>query len=228
MSDGEEGKSGLICLVPFIRSCWCRRVSRFVVTLDNGKKQNGVGWPPKTMRNSSICVRSSLKVFQVYAHTTKVILNKYFFPDLRFHLLKDFAPLLFPLLLAIVEDPWTICKQTRWVDAKQANDSRKIKCWLQNTQNGQIGVFNKRQIDQYCISCCVKRSCPVLEKSRVRANVVGHSFSRSSSSSSRSNKQTTNNTLSTKQGKITSTYHWSHFATTHSSPDLETTRLSGS
>ena len=52
--NGVEGKSGLICVVRYIRSCWCRCVSRFLVTLDDGKKQNGVGWPPKDMRNSSI------------------------------------------------------------------------------------------------------------------------------------------------------------------------------
>ena len=34
--DGVEGKSGLICLERYIRSCWCRRVSQFLVTLDNG------------------------------------------------------------------------------------------------------------------------------------------------------------------------------------------------
>ena len=52
-SDGLEGKSGLICMVSYIRSCWCRRVSQFLVTLDKGVKTNGVGWQPKTMRNSS-------------------------------------------------------------------------------------------------------------------------------------------------------------------------------
>ena len=35
-SSGVEGKSGLIFLVRYIRSCWCRRVSQFLVTLDNG------------------------------------------------------------------------------------------------------------------------------------------------------------------------------------------------
>ena len=35
-SNGVEGKSGLICLVSYIRSCWCRRVLQFLVTLDNG------------------------------------------------------------------------------------------------------------------------------------------------------------------------------------------------
>ena len=36
MSDGVERKSGLICLVRCIQSCWCRRVLQFLVTLDNG------------------------------------------------------------------------------------------------------------------------------------------------------------------------------------------------
>ena len=53
-TDGAEKKSGSISSMRCIRSCWYRRVSQFLVTLDNGKKQNGVGWPPKTMRNSSI------------------------------------------------------------------------------------------------------------------------------------------------------------------------------
>ena len=53
-SDEVEGKSSLICLVRYIRSCWCRRVLQFLVTLDNGKKQSGFGWPPKTMWNLSI------------------------------------------------------------------------------------------------------------------------------------------------------------------------------
>ena len=35
-SGGVEGKSGLICLVRNIRSCWCRRVSHFLVALDTG------------------------------------------------------------------------------------------------------------------------------------------------------------------------------------------------
>ena len=35
-SDGEEGKIGLICLVRYIWNCWRRRVSQFLVTLDNG------------------------------------------------------------------------------------------------------------------------------------------------------------------------------------------------
>ena len=34
--DGVERKPGLICLVRYIWSCWCRRVSQFLVTLDNG------------------------------------------------------------------------------------------------------------------------------------------------------------------------------------------------
>ena len=37
-SDVVEGKSGLICLVCYIQSCWCRRVLQFLVTLDNGWK----------------------------------------------------------------------------------------------------------------------------------------------------------------------------------------------
>ena len=35
-SNGEEGKTDLICLVRYISKCWCRRVSHFLVTLDNG------------------------------------------------------------------------------------------------------------------------------------------------------------------------------------------------
>ena len=35
-SDGAERKSGFICLVRYIQSCWCRRVSQFLVTLGNG------------------------------------------------------------------------------------------------------------------------------------------------------------------------------------------------
>ena len=38
----------------YIRSRWCQCVLEFLVTLDNVWKQNGVGWPPKTMRSSSI------------------------------------------------------------------------------------------------------------------------------------------------------------------------------
>ena len=35
-SDGVKKKSGLICSVRYIRSCWCRCGSQFLITLDNG------------------------------------------------------------------------------------------------------------------------------------------------------------------------------------------------
>ena len=36
----------------YVRSCWCFRVLQFLVTLTMSRKQNGVGWPLKTVRNS--------------------------------------------------------------------------------------------------------------------------------------------------------------------------------
>ena len=64
-SDGLGGKSGLICMVHYIRSCWCRRVLQFLHTLENEQKQDGVGWPPKTMRNSSMVDHHQLLSFIV-------------------------------------------------------------------------------------------------------------------------------------------------------------------
>ena len=86
-SDGVEGKSGLIYLVRFIRSCWCRRFSQFLATLDTGWKENGVGWPPKTIRNSSIfqCIElfRKLQSFLYTSHSmwkhTKWNVGAYFY-----------------------------------------------------------------------------------------------------------------------------------------------------
>ena len=51
-SYGEEGKPGLICLVRYIQGCsglpTYFAISSYPVTLDDGSRQNGVGWPPKT------------------------------------------------------------------------------------------------------------------------------------------------------------------------------------
>ena len=47
LSDGVEGKSGSICFVRYIRSCWCQRFSQILVTLDIGQNKMALAAYPR-------------------------------------------------------------------------------------------------------------------------------------------------------------------------------------